>query len=189
MTRMLTLESFHTGPASVLPPEPVYSAADLAAARQEGWAEGRASAESEAAEALRQAVDGLAAALADDAGRRAAMAAGWRAELQDIAGAVARTLAGPLRADALAARVAAALAAEAEAAVPAPSRIRCAPASAPLLEALLTVQGATGITVDPSGEGAEFAAGDGIIRIDPARIEARLADIIAEIGATNGEGR
>lgn len=183
MTRALQLESFRRAPAPPPPPEPMFDAGDLALARARGFAEGRAAARDEAGAALHEAVAGLAAALSQDEARRAAMALASRQELGKVAGAIVATLAGPLRAEALAGRVVAALLAEMEAGAPAPSRIRCEAGAAVRLGAALAANGLAGIAVESGGSGAEFALSDGTVRLDPERLQAALHDIIAEIGA------
>ena len=190
MSQVLKLESFRRVAEPAPPPEPTFSAADLAQARAEGRAEGVAAAADADRAAMVQAVSDLAAALRDDAARRAAMAAVHEAELAPLICGLSAALAGPLRAGALADRVVQAVLRERAADDALPAVIRCEALAAEALSRALQDAGIEGVAVEPTapGSGAEFAVGGGLLRLSPARIEAALEDIIAEIGAEQEGG-
>ncbi|AXC49037.1 hypothetical protein DRW48_04435 [Paracoccus suum] len=182
MIQTLQLESFlRVAPAP--PPAAVFDEADLAMARAAGRVEGLAEGRDAAASILAAAVDELAAQLAAQDRRLADSSRHLEVQISDVARAIIAALAAPLRAETLSAQVCAALAAEIEAGIPAPPRLRCEAASAPALRAALDSGGLHQIQIDTGGSGAEFGVPDGLVRLDPDRLQAALLAIVAEMDA------
>lgn len=180
----LQLESF-LRPVALPPAAPVFDADDMARARAEGRAEGVREGHDAAALMLAAAVDRLAEQLADEGRRQTAAARHLEATLVEVAQAIIATLAAPLRAESLTAQICATLSAEIEAGTPLPPRLRCEASAAPVLRAALDAGGLGHIAIDISENGAEFAVPDGLIRIDPDRVQAALMAIVAEIRPAN----
>lgn len=180
----LQLESF-LRPVAPPPAAPVFDADDMATARAEGRAEGLREGQKAAALMLAAAVDRLAEQLADEDRRQTAAARHLEETLAEVAQAIIAALAAPLRAETLTAQICATLAAEIEAGSPVPPRLRCETSAAPVLRAALDAGGLGHIAIDIGESGAEFALPDGLIRIDPDRVQAALMAIVAEVSPVN----
>ena len=171
------LESF-----AAAAPEPVFTRADLDAAR----AEGRAAAEAEALRASHRAVtdalQALAAELAADETRRAAMRLEAVAALAPVVQAAVTLMAPP----ATSGRIEAALMEElrriAAGTAPLAARIRCDATMRPMLERCLAATGLGAIDIAPAQTGGlTIDLQGGRIEFDPERVAAGLQAILDDI--------
>lgn len=178
MSAGLRLESF--APRIAAAPPPPITAEELAEARLEGFAQGRAAAADESAAAVADALNTLAAALAETEAAHEARQAANRRDMAVLVRSVVACLAPRLRAEALAERVVRELAERAAAVPPEACRIRCEEALvAPLRDALASA-GIAGVAVAAGPGPLEVAVPGGSLRIDIMAFEAALDRMIGD---------
>ena len=175
---MFRLESFAAPPA----PEPVFTRADLDAARAEGHAAGLAQAQDEQAAAATRALTALAASLSDDDARRGALRDEAVEALSPILRQILRAMAPP----AISARIEDALRHElrrlAADTRPQVARIACGPRLRAMLNRCLADAGLTGIQLqDRPDDRLVIDLQGGRIEYDPERVMADLLTILDDI--------